>query len=120
MKVSAFLIADKVYRSAQTKKLNIEGIFGLIYSEKFPAIHRQLFTVLYFEGRNKKYDYELYLEYKGRKVLISKVSFEKKDKSHAIISDIKNLPVVAPGEYTFEAKLDGRVVAKRSVSVEYE
>lgn len=117
IKVKAFLVADDIKKNPQNDKLTIEGVFFVIFAKSLPAIHKSLSVILIFEGESKKYKYELYLKHKGQELKITEVSFTKKDKIHQVINHINNMPLVSEGEYMFEAKLNGRAVARNTVEV---
>jgi len=113
MKINNFLIADKIYINPSTHKLNIEGVFDIIHTKSFPAIHQELFTLTIFEGPNKKYNYHLSLKHNSKIVIESKTTIVKKiGKEHNIITKLNNIPLLETGEHIFEVKLDNQTVKK--------
>lgn len=113
MKIVSFLVADKIYKQPDSQKVNVEGVFDFISSESFPALHKKLFVLTIFEGENKKYNYELTIEYKSKTVAKSETIIDKKGGlSHYVISEFNNLPLIEPGEYIFKVKLDTKTAQK--------
>lgn len=113
MKIVSFLVADKIIKQKDSQKVNIEGVFDFISSERFPVLHKQLFTLTIFEGKNKKYNYELTIEYKSKIMAKSETVVDKKgESSHYVISEFNNLPMMEPGEYIFKVKLNSNTAQK--------
>ncbi len=116
METKAFIVADEVVPGAQNKAV-INGVFDVVFAKSFPAMHKSLATFFAFEGKNKKYKYELFLKYKGNRMKITETEFDKNNKQHKVISKINNLPFPNEGEYIFEVDLDKKLVASASIEV---
>lgn len=109
MKITTFLIADKVIQNTSTRKTNIEGIFDTINATKFPAAHKEFFTFTVFEGENKKYNYKVSIEYNSKELVKYESAVDKKiGWEHSVITRLENIPFPGPGEYIVKVNLDNQ------------
>jgi len=115
MTIHAFLIADEVAVTSKGSKLVIEGVFDTVFSEVFPARHKSLTTILIFNDKDNKFKYELFLKHKNKRTKIAGTEFTKKEKTHRVISRLKDWVVEGEGEYIFEAELNDKIVASYTV-----
>lgn len=108
MKITSFLIADRIYK-ADNGKINIEGLFGIINSKAFPALHKQLYVLTTFEGLNKKYDHVLTIKQDNNIIVEIHTEVDKKGgTSWNVVNEINGLPLANPGKYVFETKIDSQ------------
>ncbi|MHB0977833.1 MAG: DUF6941 family protein [Minisyncoccota bacterium] len=117
MKVRAFLVADAISITSEGGKLVIEGVFDSIFSKSFPARHKSLSTILIFDDEKKEFEYKLFFKHKNKRIQISETKFTKEKEIHRVISRLKDLIIPEEGEYSFEAELDGKIVASYSIIV---
>jgi len=96
-------------------KLVIEGVFDTVFSEVFPARHKSLTTVLIFNDEKDKFKYELFLKHKSKRTKIAGTEFTKKERTHRVISRLKDWVIESVGEYIFEAELNNKIVASYPV-----
>lgn len=113
MKITSLFIADNVRQDPTTKKLYVEGIFSNINANSFPAVHKQLSTLTVFEGKDKKYNYKITIEYESKILMTNEAIINKKDgKEHNIITTFENIPLPNSGEYLVKVKLDNQIMQK--------
>ena len=117
MRLRLIISCDKAFFGPKDNKLNIEGAFDTIFSDRYPAIHEKMVAVIFLaevEQGERAQRIEIRREENNSLILetptfrFSKAS--KKD--HIIIHRFESFNIPAEGKYKIKYFMDGNLLGE--------
>ena len=117
--VKSLILADQVFRQAETGKWCIIGVFEKILSQSFPCLHPSLGLFVRVEDAHGEYEVKIEFRDAADRVLGSfeGMTLQVNDRLASVAFGVQTigLPLPAPGRYFFKLFLNGEVLMDHPV-----
>jgi len=118
-KLKFVIICDNAFFGEKDNKLNINGVFNIIFSKSYPAIHEHMSVVIGLDIEEGNHTGRIEVIKEDETLLFKtpeRSFFKERTNGHVIINNIEKLRFPAEGKYKVKCFIDNNFIGEEEIT----